>query len=342
MKHSVFVRAMLAIVVGLPVSAQQSPAGAGNATGAKSTQVRTAKPKGLTVEGVASMVEAGLSEDVIITRLRKEGKSFDLSADDLIRLKKANVSDAILKVMMDPKAEVAAPSAQTPQPLPVPQPPPQTAVVQTPIAPGMATPQPSGATPGAGGSPSGDQNNPLVLHESGIYLYTKDPEGRAQMILLERAGYQGSKTGGILGSALTYGIKKTKTKAVIPGPQASVRVSDTSPIFYFYFEDRQAGLGKSNFGIANLTNPSQFALVKLEVKKSNRETVIGEYGAFSGMSTGTDTNAMVPFKSERIRTGLYKVVVAGLQVGEYCFLASSAAGAGAMTSADIFDFGVGN
>ena len=168
------------------------------------------------------------------------------------------------------------------------------------------------------------------------------------MILLERAAYQGAKTGGMLASAMTYGIKKAKTKAVIPGPHASLRVPDSSPVFYFYFDDKQAGLGKSSFMIGNLSNPNQFVLLKLEVKRSDRETIIGQYSAL-GMSSGSDSNAMIPFKSERIRAGLYKVSMDGLKAGEYCFLASNgmattgmaaAYGVGTVGSADIFDFGV--
>lgn len=74
---------------------------------------------------------------------------------------------------------------------------------------------------------------------------------------------------------LTGGLKKAKTKAVIAGPRASIR-AEGSPVFYFYFDDKAAGLGKSYFGIANVSNPNQFALIKLEVAKSNRETVIME------------------------------------------------------------------
>ncbi len=143
-------------------------------------------------------------------------------------------------------------------------------------------------------------------------------------------------------SAVTYGIKKAKEKAVIPGARAVVRTTDTSPVFYFYFDDKAAGLGKGLFG-GNVSNPNQFALIKLDVNKSNRETTIAEFGAF-GASQGTSTKAMTTFKSERIRNGLYKVVPsAPLQQGEYCFLASFGAGAfgaGAAGAIDIFDFGV--
>jgi hypothetical protein len=327
-------RVSILILIAVPLALAQQPQASANKASP------TSKPAGLTVDGVISMAKAGLSEDVILARLRKEAKPFDLSTDDMIHLKEANVSDAVLKVMMDPKAEIATPPAAAAPPPPVPQP----AVVQTPILPGIATVNPSGATPAPGAIATGDPNDPLIPHDSGIYLYTKDKEGKPQMIVLERAGYQGSKTGGMLTSALTYGIKKAKTRAVIPGPSASIRVSDTSPVFYFYFDDKQTGLGRTNFGIGSLSNPNQFALLKLEVNKANRETVIGQFSAL-GTSSGSDASAMVPFKSERIRPGLYKVVVTGLKQGEYCFLASNnqsagAGAAGAAVAADIFDFGV--
>jgi hypothetical protein len=326
----------LAILFALPVFAQQTTADAGRQTAKKATPAPAPKPQGMTVDGVLAMVEAGLSDDVIVARLRKEDKAFDLSPEDMIRIKKAKVSDAVLMVMLDPKAQVkpaVVPAAATP----------------APIIPPIAAAHPSGATPGPGTAAPGDMNDPLTPHDSGIYLYTKDRDGKPKMIVLERASYQGAKTGGTALSAITYGIKKAKTKAVIPGAKASMRVSETSPVFYFYFEDKQAGLGKTYFGVGNLSNPNQFALLKLEVNKSNRETMIGEYSAW-GSASGSDAKAMIAFKSERIRTGLYKVAVDGLKPGEYCFLSSTgnavaagpygAYGAGAASAADLFDFGV--
>jgi hypothetical protein len=337
-------RVLLPILLAIPVFAQAPSAVPARQTARKATPA----PQGLTVDGVLAMVEAGLSDDVVLARLRKEDKAFDLSPEDIIRVKKAKVSDAVLLVMMDPKAEIkpavvppAAPPAALLTPLPV--------VVQTPVFPGMAATKPSGATPGAGAAAQGDVNDPMTPHDSGIYLYTKDREGKPQMIVLERASYQGAKTGGVLASAMTYGIAKAKTKAVIPGARASIRISETAPVFYFYFEDKQAGLGKTYFGVGSLSNPNQFALLKLGVSKSNRETTVGEYSAW-GSASGSDAKAMIPFRSERIRTGLYKVAVEGLKPGEYCFLSSTgntaaagpygAYGAGAAVSADLFDFGV--
>jgi hypothetical protein len=291
----------------------------------------SAKPQGTTVDGVMEMVQAGLSEDLIIASLRKENKAFDLSPTEMIRLKKANVSDNVLKVMLDPKAEIKPPAPAATTALPP-------AVIQTSIVGGLSVINPSGATPAPGTSATGNSNDPMTAHDSGIYLYTKDRDGKPDMVVLERAASQGAKTS-TLGTALTYGIKKAKTRAVIPGPRASIMSTDGMPVFYFYFDDKAAGLGRSYFGATNVSNPNQFALLKLEVSKSNRETVIAEANVFGG-STGTSEKAMIGFKSERIRTGLYKVTMSrSLEQGEYCFLAS-AFGVGAAAAADLFDFGV--
>jgi hypothetical protein len=71
-----------------------------------------------------------------------------------------------------------------------------------------------------------------------------------------------------------------------------------------------------------------------------------------GSSSGSHDKAMIPFKSERLRAGLYKVTVENLTPGEFCFLASTGnlgvvgpygvygGGAGAAGAADIFDFGM--
>ncbi len=304
-----------------------------NSTSASGPTRKTVAPNrqsALTTDTVIQMTEAGLSADLIISRLRKSGKSFDLSPAEMIRLKKASVSDRVIEVMLDPTAappvgaQPASPAAVEPL-IPV----------VPPLNPNEISPPPS-----AKAQP--DPNDPLAPHDSGIYLFTQDRAGRPLMIVLERAAYQGAKTGGIFASAMTYGIMKAKTKAVLPGPQAAIRTSNPRPEFYFYFEDKSAGLGKAGSG-GGVSNPGQFSLIKLEVLKSNRETIISEYGAL-GASSGTHAKSMVAFKSERLRQGAYKVTLSeAIQPGEYCFLGSSMAaafGAGATSATDIFDFGI--
>jgi hypothetical protein len=267
------------------------------------------------------MVQSGLSEDLVIAALRKENRAFDLTPQQMMQLKKAGLSDNIIKVMLDPAAPVTPPVAAV------------GGIV------GIRTPRDSGATPGAGVSEAAiaaNANNPDAPHDSGIYLYT-EIAGKKMMIPLERASSQGTKTG-ILGHVLTYGIVKGKTKAVIPRPHAGIRTEDQRPVFYFYFEDKSAALGKTGFGAQTVSNPDQFGLLKFDEKKDSREVVIGTIG-FASYSTGNESKAEVAFKSERISPGVYRVIpTVNMEPGEYCFVSASPAGAAG--AADIFDFAI--
>ncbi len=267
----------------------------------------------LTNDSVIKMVKAGLSEDVVVSMVKTQPAKYTLTPDQLISLKSAGVPDKVVAAMVEKSSGGGTG--------------------------GYMDPHASGATPAAGTVANGDPNDPLAPHDSGIYIYAKNRNGEYRLTELEQASYQGSKSGGFLASSLTYGIKKVKTKAEIPGAHASIRTPDTQPVFYFYFEDKAAGLGKGGFG--SVSNPNQFALVKLDVTKTTRETLIAQAG-ITGASTGTDEKSAVTFQSEKLKSGMYKVTPnAALDAGEYCFLASSGAAAGgAAVAAQIFDFGV--
>ncbi len=317
---------------------------AGVTTFAQTHKSQSQKP--MTVDDVIALIKAGLSDDVIIAQLKQRKHAYDLSPDQLIQLRNAKASDAVLKVMLNPEAGQTQSTGVVAQGPAAPQP----VVVQSPILAGLPIAKSSGATPAPGTTDTSNFNDPTAPHDSGIYVYTTDHDGHPLMTPLERAGYQGAKTGGMFASAMTYGIVKAKTRAVIPGPKAGIRVTDSPAVFYFYFDNKDAGLGKTFFGVGNLSDPNQFGLINLEVHKANRETIIGQYSAL-GSSSGSDEKSMIPFRTERIRPGLYKVTVTELKSGEYCFMASGHAmisgplgayGSGAAGAVDIFDFGVDN
>jgi hypothetical protein len=63
------------------------------------------------VAEIVKLLQAGLGEDIIIEKLRKDGKAYDLSGEDLIELKKAGATSAILKAMINAGGQPpAAPS----------------------------------------------------------------------------------------------------------------------------------------------------------------------------------------------------------------------------------------
>lgn len=102
-----------------------SPVLAGQA--ASSSKAKTTRAP-LTVAEVTKLAKAGLSEDIIIQQIRKNGQAFDLSTDELIALKQANVSDRVVQVMLDPSQAdpplpPASPPPASPPPAPAPLPP---------------------------------------------------------------------------------------------------------------------------------------------------------------------------------------------------------------------------
>jgi len=92
-----------------------TPSGAAGGTGAAgsagSAASGAASPAGMTVDGVISLIGAGISDDLIIAKIQKSGQTFDLSTDDMVRLKKAGASDAVMKAMMNATPAPAAASS---------------------------------------------------------------------------------------------------------------------------------------------------------------------------------------------------------------------------------------
>ena len=73
------------------------------------------RPGQLAVEDVVALVEAGLSEDVVIEKLKQNATPFDLSIDQLLALKEAGVSSEIIKTMMNPAGAGATAAGPAPE-----------------------------------------------------------------------------------------------------------------------------------------------------------------------------------------------------------------------------------
>lgn len=54
------------------------------------------------MEEVVKLSRAGFSEELIVTKIKKNGKAFDLSSDELVELKKQGLSEALIRVLLDP------------------------------------------------------------------------------------------------------------------------------------------------------------------------------------------------------------------------------------------------
>jgi hypothetical protein len=259
-------------------------------------------------DSVIKLVKAGLSDDLVVSTINASPGTYDTSTDGLIALKTAGASDRVVSAIVQ---KVAAASQPAPPPVP-------------PLAPMSATTEQNSTN-------ADDPNDPNVAHDPGIYIYAKGPNGM-ELTMLESSVYSQGKTGGMFASALTYGIVKMKTKAVIQGAHSSVSTSDSGALFYFYFEDTGKSFGGSK-------TPNQYTLLKFDSKSNSRETQTGSMNAFES-STGTDINAASGFTYKKIKPGIYKVIPAGqLTPGEYCFLPAGGQ-AGTAAASYLFAFGI--
>ena len=153
----------------------------------------------LTNQDIIAMVSSGISEDVILTKIRttsangSEATSFDTSVEGLKALKAANVPDSVIKAMIDP----------------------------TPAAPTVV----SLAGPAT-------LNPNLPPPEVGVYWKDK-----ANFVLIQGQAISQSKVGGKTANVFTYGIKQMHWDAFINGPSSTNRVRELRPTFYFYVPD---------------------------------------------------------------------------------------------------------
>ncbi|MCU1251048.1 MAG: hypothetical protein JWQ49_4077 [Edaphobacter sp.] len=151
--------------------------------------------KRITNKDVIDMTALGLSDDLIIAKIRGAAAGgtlqFDTSVDSLKELKAAKVSDEIIKTMINP----APPAAQV------------VLAATTPI--------------------SNDPNLPPP--EVGVYWKNANA-----FVLIEGQAISQTKVGGKAGSMFTYGLRNEHWDAYLNGPKSKNVINDRQPVFYLY------------------------------------------------------------------------------------------------------------
>ena len=153
----------------------------------------------LTNQDVVAMVSLGISEDVILAKIRTTSAagsgatSFDTSVEGLKALKAANVPDSVIKAMIDP----------------------------TPAAPTVV-------------SLAGPATLSPNLPPPEVGVYWKDA---GNFVLLQGQAISQSKVGGRAANVFTYGLKQVHWDAFVNGPTSNNRVRELRPAFYFYVPD---------------------------------------------------------------------------------------------------------
>jgi len=261
---------------------------------------------------IVTLVQAGLGDEAVIAKIKASPNHFELGADQLIDLRHRGVSSAVIAAMLTASAEGAASSK---------------AML------------------------SADSPDWKVPHPTGVYLLA-DWAAEPRMIRLDPTTANQTKTGGMLGYALSGGLAPINMKSVIPNDKARVRAARLKPEFYFYFDEANSSLsGGANTGswltgnTTTVTSPNEFSLIRFQVKKDHREARVGSF-SIAGAKTGVMDKDRIPFTYERVAPGVFRATTeAPLTPGEYGFLYSIHASEGpgmfrSNMTTRVFDFSV--
>jgi hypothetical protein len=256
----------------------------------------------LSVEEVVKLCQSGLAEELIITKIKKNGKAFDLSTEELLELKKSGVSDNIIKYLLDPS-----------QPYTPPPPPPAPAAGPDPSASSAKAAPPVKQYPD-------DAYASKVSPEPGLYRFPVDapkkpPPDPPRKIDLKML--LGEKQGAGLGKVL---LKKPKTVGYLVGPASKTRIPDPAPVFYLRLPEGR--------GI------EEVVLVALAGKGDRREL---EMASPKGELKAP---AMRQFDSLEVGPRLFKISAAKLAKGEYLFFLVGSAEPPKGNYGKGYDFGI--
>jgi hypothetical protein len=176
--------------------------------------------KRITNQDVIDMVGLGLSDDVIIAKIRSASAGgtlqFDTSVNGLKDLKAGKVSDDVIKVMINPA------------------PPPGPVVV-------------------AATSITNDPNLPPP--EVGVYW-----KNGSAFTRIEGQAISQTKVGGKAGSMFTYGLRNEHWDAYLDGPQSKNVVSDHLPVFYIYVPDGASSADFALISLEKKNNRREFQI----------------------------------------------------------------------------------
>ncbi len=268
--------------------------------GKASAPVAVAAPFG--VQDVIDMLDAKVSEEVVIRMINKANLRFTLNAKDVVALTKAGASERVLHEL-DPSIPLSKP-ADSARAVPPPDPAPPVPVVKPEV------------------KVEADPNDPDAPHTPGIYLYT-EKNGERKMVPINKTVPQNSRT---KNTPVVSVVKGAYIYAFLPRAKAVVRTAYHQPIFYFY-------VGETSQINSAVDSPGQVALIKMDPQtmqgmEGRRMAYAKVPHAFSKPIVGTDPKAMRLFKYERTSPRAFRLIPDNeLDSGEYCFFFNTSANA---------------
>lgn len=258
-----------------------------------------AQAQSITVDQVIAMTKADLGDEAIVAKIKSDGKSFDLSTDEMISLRQNGVSSAVIAAMLSSGAEAAAPQLSLTSPDP-------------------AVPHPAGLY--------------MFLNDgNGQRMQRMDPTVSSQAKTGGIFGY--ALTGGLASMSVKVAIANDSSRNLntAPKPQFFMFLEESNGV--------SSGGSWSSGANTVITSPAELSLVRLTRKDGRREARVGSMNIAGAKTGVMDRDRLEFDYSMVRQGVFQVNVSEALEPGEYGFIyALSGTGtAGAMT-ARIFDF----
>jgi hypothetical protein len=230
-----------------------------------------------------------------------------LTSDDLIQMKKANFDDQMVVNAIAADGVLVDTSVQGLMVL-------KSAGMSDKVINAVL----SAATPRTSAPSAIEEQNKSVPEEIGAYVMVKDSLMALPVEIVN------VKTAGMLGTIMTYGLKKAKVQGTVNGSKSSTQL--TTPVTLV-------------LRCPDGTAPTEYQLVLLDAKKGSREFTEAKTG-ITGESGGVNKEA-IAIKFDKIGRNTYKATLSDLRNGEYGILAPGAlASANGASSGKLYTFGV--
>ncbi len=202
---------------------------------AKKAAPKSTAPAAMTNRDVIKLLQAKLSEDIIIAKIKQSKTHFDTSVDGLVALRTAGATDRLITFMMDPvtEAPAAAPvAARAPAPVSA------AASTPAPAAPKYTGPA---SNRGRDAAPTvtapavkTEVPRPIIMNSApenfGVYIVS---QGKMEMLGRIQTKVQVSKFRTLLKSYVPF--VRSKIDINIPGEHSTSRFELIRPTFYAYF-----------------------------------------------------------------------------------------------------------
>lgn len=265
----------------------------------------SANAETLSIDAIVALKAAGLSDEVVVSKIKTTHGQYDSSAEALIYLNERGISSDVISAMLEKSGANSARQQR---------------------------------------EASLTAADPMVPHPPGLYMLHEQGIARMQRIdpSVSSQAKSGGIIGHVLSGGIA--TKSVKVSIANPNAK-TIAQSNRPIFYFFFDEanatENQNFSAWTSGATAIATSPNEFTLVELMRKKGRREARVGSVNV-AGAKFGVMDKDRLNFDSEMVRQGVYRVRLSeNLPAGEYAFLQTMPGnGTVGATSARIFDFRV--